>query len=104
VTRVINIGAAAAKANPRWQAALATFVAASPFQHYQLVDVQWPQNPAQRPIGNPTPGLVANTTMETYIPESSCINCHYTARTQSGRLSSDFTFVLGHARAAAGAK
>ena len=104
VTRIINIGAAAAKANPRWQAALATYVAGSPFQHYQLVDVQWPQDPAQRPIGNPTPSLLANTTMETYIPESSCINCHYTARTQSGKLSSDFTFVLGHAQPAQGGR
>jgi hypothetical protein len=98
VTRVVNIGAAAAQANQAWQAALAKSVTGSPFQFYQLVDVQWPQTPSQRPVGNPTPGLLANTTMETYVEDSSCIQCHYTARTKSGRLSSDFTFVLAHAQ------
>ena len=59
----------------------------------------WPQTPANRPAGNPTPGLLANTTMETYIPQSSCLNCHYTARTASGKLSSDFSFMLAEAHA-----
>jgi hypothetical protein len=97
VTRVVNLGTAAQQANPLWQAALRSAVLTSPFQYYELVDVQWPQNPAQRPAGNPTPGLLANTTMETYVVESSCLNCHYTARTASGKLSSDFSFLLAEA-------
>ncbi len=99
VTRIVDIGAAAQQANPAWQAALAKAVAGSAFQFYQLVDVQWPQTPANRPAGSPTPGLLANTTMETYIPQSSCLNCHYTARTASGKLSSDFSFMLAEAHA-----
>jgi len=97
VTRVVNIGAAAQQANPIWQAALRGAMLTSPFQYYELVDIQWPQSPGQRPAGNPTPGLLANTTMETYVVESSCLNCHYTARTASGRLSSDFSFLLAEA-------
>jgi hypothetical protein len=103
VTRVVNIGAAAQQANPLWQAALRKAVLTSPFQYYQLVDIQWPQTPSQRPAGNPTPGLLSNTTMETYVVESSCLNCHYTARTASNKLSADFSFLLAeaHARTAA---
>jgi hypothetical protein len=98
VTRRVNIGQAAQQANPQWRQALAQFVAGSPLQFYQLVDVQWPQLPRQPPYGNPTPVLVANTTMETYVAESSCLKCHYTATTQSGKLSSDFSFLLVEAQ------
>ncbi len=97
VTRVVAIGKAAGDANPRWQQALRAAVPDSPFAYYQLVDIQWPQSPAQRPFGDPTPGLVANTTMETYATESSCLHCHFTARTASGTLSSDYSFMLGEA-------
>jgi hypothetical protein len=100
VTRVVPIGQAAAAANPTWQQALSQAAAGSPFQYYQLVDIQWPQTPSRFPVGNPTPGLLANTTMETYVTESSCINCHFTARTQSGKLSSDYSFMLAEAQAA----
>jgi hypothetical protein len=99
VERVVSIGQAAAGANPSWQQALASAVPGSPFQFYQLIDIQWPQNPTQFPVGNPTPGLLANTTMETYLMRrSSCINCHFTARTQSGKLSSDYSFMLAEAQ------
>ncbi len=99
VTRRVNIGMAAQQANPLWRAALRKAVVTSPFQYYELVDIQWPQTPPQRPAGNPTPGLLANTTMETYVAESSCLNCHYTAKTASGKLSSDFSFLLAEAHA-----
>ena len=98
VTRVVAIGQAAAAANPVWQATLRKAVAASPFQYYQLIDIQWPQTPNRFPVGNPTPGLLANTVMETYVTESSCVNCHFTARTQSGKLSSDYSFMLAEAQ------
>lgn len=104
VTRVVNVGAAAQQVNGQWQAALRNAMATSPFQYYQLVDIQWPQNPARRPAGNPAPGLLANTTMETYVVESSCLNCHYTARTASGKLSSDFSFLLAEAHPRTGAR
>ena len=104
VTRVIDIGADAQQANPQWAAALRKAMKFSPFQYYRLVDVQWPHNPRQAPAGDPTPGLVANTTMETYVIESSCLSCHYTARTGSGKLSSDFTFLLAEAHSAKAAR
>jgi hypothetical protein len=97
VTRVVPIGQAAAAANPIWQQALRQAVPGSVFQYYQLVDNQWPQTPSRFPVGNPTPGLLSNTTMETYVAESSCINCHFTARTKSGKLSSDYSFMLAEA-------
>jgi hypothetical protein len=75
-------------------------VPGSPFQYYQLIDVQWPQAPNRFPVGNPTPGLLANVTMETYVTESSCINCHFTARTASSKLSSDYSFLLAEAKSA----
>jgi len=98
VARVVPIGQAAATANPAWQQALGDAVAGSPFQYYQLIDIQWPQTPSRFPVGDPTPGLLANTTMETYVAESSCINCHFTARTYSSRLSSDYSFMLAEAQ------
>jgi hypothetical protein len=98
VTRVVPIGQAAAAANASWQQALSQAVTGSPFQYYQLIDVQWPQTPTRFPVGNPTPGQLANTTMETYLTESSCIHCHFTARTQSGKLSSDYSFMLAEAQ------
>lgn len=101
VTRVVPVGTAAAAANLIWQQALSQAVPGSVFQYYQLIDVQWPQTPNRFPTGNPTPGLLANTTMETYLTESSCIACHFTARTQSGKLSSDYTFMLAEAQASA---
>jgi hypothetical protein len=98
VTRVVPIGQAAAASNPFWQQALRQAVPGSVFQYYQLVDIQWPQTPSRFPVGNPTPGLLANTTMETYVAESSCINCHFTARTYSDNLSSDYSFMLAEAQ------
>jgi hypothetical protein len=99
VTRVVPIGQAAVAANPSWQQALGRAANGSPFQFYQLVDIQWPQNPTQFPVGDPTPGLLANTTMETYMGQrSSCINCHFIAHTQSGKLSSDYSFMLAEAQ------
>jgi hypothetical protein len=104
-TRIVPIGDEAAAANPMWRQALAAAVPNSPFQYYQLVDIQWPQTPSsQRPGGNPTPSLLANTTMETYVAESSCIRCHFTARTYSSKLSSDYSFMLAEAKSAAASR
>ncbi len=100
VTRVVNIGTAAQAANPIWQKDLAAAVAGSAYQYYQLIDVQWPQTPSTLPTGNPTPGLLANTTMETYNGStSSCVNCHFRARTQSNKISSDYSYMLAEAHA-----
>ena len=97
VTRVVDVGDEAQAVNPTWQQKLAAAVADSPFQYYQLVDAQWPQTPGQKPVGNPTPGLNANTVLETYVAESSCVGCHYTATIRSGKRSSDYSFTLSEA-------
>jgi len=99
VVRRVPIGQAAGTANQAWQQALSA-VSGSPFQYYQLIDIQWPQTPSRFPVGNPTPGLLSNVTMETYVVESSCVNCHFTARTASSKLSSDYSFLLAEAKSA----
>lgn len=67
----------------------------SVFRNYELVDVQWPSKTVQVPPGarvpladgsavppnslpspGPTAELVANTTLETYIQDHSCLFCH----------------------------
>jgi hypothetical protein len=80
-------------ANASFQA----LIAANPsvFRNYELVDVQWPSKTVQVPPGarvpladgsavppnslpspGPTSELVANTTLETYIQDHSCLFCH----------------------------
>lgn len=98
VIRIINIGKEAASLNPIIQTQLGNAFKNSPFQFYQLINVQWPQNPDQAPFGNPTPATMANTTMETYIPQSNCVGCHYTATTAfSAKVNSDYSFMLHEA-------
>ena len=69
--------------NYRWQHALQD----TPWQYYQLIGAQFPQ-------ANPQPDQLANVVMETYIqPQSSCIDCHSTAKTLAQQ-NSDFSFLL----------
>lgn len=96
VTRQIDIGLAAQAANPGWQQQLGA-VSGSPWPYYQLVDVQWPRTPGQ-PMGNPTPLLNANVVMETYVPESSCMGCHYAAQIADGSKPSDYSYLLAEAQ------
>lgn len=102
VTRIIDIGPDAQTANPLWQQALAEAVAGSVWQYYELVDIQWPARPNQAPYGSPNPFLNANTTMETYVSQSSCLGCHYGAKTADNRRSSDFSYMLAEAKSATG--
>jgi hypothetical protein len=94
VTRRVNIGAVAQTSNPLWQAALAKAVPTSPFAFYQLVDIQWQASQ----YAPPAPFLVANTTLETYVAQSSCLNCHSRAKTASGKLSADYSYILAEAQ------
>jgi len=69
--------------NARWQKALHD----TPWQYYQLIGTQFP-------VKNPQPNLLANAVMETYIqPQSSCIDCHSTAKSLT-KENSDFSFLL----------
>jgi hypothetical protein len=88
--------------------------------NYELVNTQWPTNPAATcdvetsapvdRIGTPAPQFLGNSTLETYIQgqvpnvSSSCMECHANATTYaSGRpgnipIFSDFTFLLERAK------
>jgi hypothetical protein len=88
--------------------------------NYELVNTQWPTNPAKGcdvettapvdRIGTPAPQFLGNSTLESYIQgkvpnvSSSCMECHANATTfTSGRpgnipIFSDFTFLLERAK------
>lgn len=75
----------------------------SVWQYYQLVNVQWPENPIQDkdnkkqvPLadGGITPNNIANTTMETYIQQKQCMDCHKNASVVKTKLPTDYSFVF----------
>lgn len=69
--------------NARWQKALK----GTSWEYYQLIGAQYP-------IKNPEPNILANVVMETYIqPQSSCIDCHSTAKSLT-KENTDFSFLL----------
>jgi cytochrome c len=73
----------------------------SVFRFYELISTQWPV-PSSGPatVFDVFPRLLGNTTLETYIQEtSSCMGCHAVAGTdrQTAWLSADFTFTLNNA-------
>lgn len=77
----------------------------SVWRHYELINTQWPvpkdrANLIPHTTFDVRPPLLANTTMETYIQNtSSCMGCHAMARTTNKRtfVSSDFTFTFSNA-------
>jgi len=77
----------------------------SVFHNYELVGAQWPIRKASSAPTPPTvfevlPGLLANTTMETYVQgTSSCMGCHAMARSANAAsfVSADFSFTLNDA-------
>jgi hypothetical protein len=76
----------------------------SVWQYYQLVDIQWPENPIQDPGNNKqvplmeggiTPNKIANTTMETYIQQKQCMDCHKNASViGTNKLPTDYSFIF----------
>lgn len=69
----------------------------SVLKYYQLITTQrplMPDNPSN-PLGQPTPSLSANVTMESYIqPNSSCMNCHSMATPVKSAYKSDFSYLF----------
>lgn len=93
LTRVSPIRPATVASNKTWQQMLA----GSPFAFYRLISPQWPGDPNNpgNPQGTPTPGTVANVTMESYIqPTSSCMDCHSTARVPNGNVKTNYSFIF----------
>jgi hypothetical protein len=108
--------------------------AQSVFQYYQLVDVLWsgsPQDSYTNTPGNPGPNPplsmsgatpdpnalpVANSTMETYVQQMTCLSCHVFANVPPSTdcypnvppskncYASDFSFIMGDAQSPAEAR
>lgn len=97
LTRLTPIGPVAL--NQEQQAALAQ--QKSVLANYQLINTQWPR-PEQSEGTNfvVEPRFLANTSMESFAPETSCMGCHAMARTSrtDKTVSSDFTFTLRRAQ------
>ncbi|MBL7703368.1 MAG: hypothetical protein JNM14_14045 [Ferruginibacter sp.] len=86
--------------NRKWQKALAD--AGSVFANYRLIGSQWSVVLDAPPFDTvPAPTNLTNITLETFIQPSSCtMTCHKFAKDAVGK-PSDFSFIPGHARAAA---
>ncbi|ASF48013.1 cytochrome c family protein [Methylovulum psychrotolerans] len=121
VTRTTQLDSNAQTANQTVQNGIRQNYPNSVWQYYQLVDVLWSTNPTQdpsKPYAVPHPltsmtsgsgGLVANTTLETYVQNTTCTSCHEYAAIapktatcppassggNSGSCSSDFSFLFG---------
>lgn len=102
LTRVTPIASDTAAVNAQYQ----QNVQQSVLRYYQLVTTQrplMPDNPGN-PLGQPTPALSANVTMESYIqPNSSCMNCHSMATAKNSPYKSDFSYLFKFAKAPASA-
>ncbi|MCU9948241.1 hypothetical protein [Pseudomonas sp. PDM13] len=100
LSRVTPIAGSTASVNTVYQQNLGTNV----LRYYQLVTTQrplMPDNPSN-PLGQPTPALAANVTMESYIqPNSSCMNCHSMATPVKSAVKSDFSYLFKFAKAPA---
>lgn len=79
----------------------------SVWQYYQLVNVQWPQNPVQDnnnnskvplQMGGITPSNIANTTMETYAQTTQCMSCHQYGNVNGTSFPTDYSFVFLQAK------
>jgi hypothetical protein len=86
--------------NKKWRKALADV--GSVFANYRLVGSQWSVVQDAPPFDTvPAPTNLTNITLETFIQPSSCtMTCHKFAKDAVGK-PSDFSFIPGHARAAA---
>lgn len=95
--RTMNIDPEAKALNPQMQQSLRQAAADSPWQYYEMITTQYPSDPKQLPVGNPTPATSANTTMETYVRPSSCLGCHHDAQDINAKYFADYSFMLAQA-------
>lgn len=112
VERLTPIFPGTAELNKEYQDKLRAVNPDSVWQNYELVGTQWPVHPDQKPLGDPFPLFLANSTLETYIQgivvddkvelqtnvSSSCMHCHNGATMISNGHPSDFTFLLERAK------
>lgn len=120
IVRKIPIPSPEKALNARYQAALRKVNPDSVWLNYELINTQWPTNPAKDcdveasapvdRIGRPAPQFLGNCTLESYIQgtvpnvSSSCMECHANATTYTSArpgnipIFSDFTFLLERAQ------
>jgi len=89
VVRINPIFSYTDSVNNVWQARLQGTV----WANYRLMGTQWQVNTYGVP-NNPFPKKLGNTTMETYMQDSSCINCHSGATVSFQNLRPDTTYTL----------
>jgi hypothetical protein len=75
--------------NKVWQGKLNGSV----WANYRLMGTQWQVNTYGVP-NNPFPKKLTNTTMETYMQDASCINCHGGATVSFQQIHPDTTYTL----------
>jgi hypothetical protein len=106
VVRCWEIYPTTAQLNGQWQKALGAV--GSVFQNYMLIGTQWggdvePPAPPNPVPADAVPGMLSNTTLETYIQNNtgkdnapgSCVSCHNFAKlpADGGKMSSNFSFL-----------
>ncbi|UEQ75780.1 hypothetical protein J8N07_19350 [Chryseobacterium arthrosphaerae] len=104
VVRVNKIKTKLQKLNTQMQQLIRASNPKSVWQYYQLVNIQWPENPIQdngnnksAPLmeGGITPSDISNTTMETYAQQKQCMDCHkYASVVGSGMPPTDYSFIF----------
>ncbi|PKF72447.1 hypothetical protein [Chryseobacterium sp. PMSZPI] len=106
VVRVNKIKTKLQKLNSQMQQLIRVSNPKSVWQYYQLVNIQWPENPIQdngnnqsAPLmeGGITPSDISNTTMETYAQQKQCMDCHKYASvvgSEKGLPPTDYSFIF----------
>ncbi|MBP0016340.1 MAG: hypothetical protein J7647_02135 [Cyanobacteria bacterium SBLK] len=113
ITRQVCIPHAIEALNKDWQETLKGFNSSSVWQHYQLIGVQWLDQPSN-PYGNGRnvlPKQMLNVALEPYpqkVPQDflerfpdagfSCVSCHTAATLPDKRTKADFSFLMNHAQ------
>jgi hypothetical protein len=117
VVQITPNAAAADKLNAYVHYILKQYDPKTPWQYYNLVDVQWPTSPVQLstlkapasaplPTGAPNVATLVNAVEETFLqkPNMSCFTCHQYATTAATGINqppyaTSYSFMFGHATA-----
>jgi hypothetical protein len=117
VVQITPNAAAADKLNTYMHYQLHQYDAKSPWQYYNLVDVQWPLDPVPLstlkapatlplPDGKPNVATLVNAVLETFLqkPNMSCMTCHQYGSTAATGINqpayaTSYSFMFGEASA-----
>lgn len=80
--------------NRKFQKALA----GTPFANYRLINTQWEAHKDPPPDTASVPRKLSNPIAESFIQNSSCIDCHRGASAAVKTLDADFSYLLRHAK------